>query len=78
MSELSDKIAQLRQNYSAEPLTKGKVDSSPFKQFENWFNEALSAELLEPNAMTLATASKEGIFRLIIQANNLSLAISIG
>lgn len=61
MSELSNKISQLRQNYSAEPLTKDTVDSNPFKQFENWFQEALHAELLEPNAMTLATSSKEGI-----------------
>lgn len=61
MSELSNKIAQLRQEYSAEPLTKESVDKNPFQQFENWFNEALKAELLEPNAMTLATASKEGL-----------------
>lgn len=61
LSELSKKIAQLRQEYSAEPLTKKTVLKDPFKQFEYWFNEALTAELLEPNAMTLATASKEGL-----------------
>lgn len=61
MSALSDKIAQLRQDYSAEPLTKDTVDKNPFKQFESWFQEGLNAELLEPNAMTLATASKKGI-----------------
>lgn len=61
MTELSSKIAQLRQEYSAEPLTKESVDKNPFQQFENWFNEALKAEILEPNAMTLATASKDGL-----------------
>ena len=60
MSELSDKIAQLRQEYSSTPLTKERVNANPFIQFEGWFKEALSAELLEPNAMTLATAGKEG------------------
>ena len=59
MSELSDKIAQLRQEYSAEPLTKETVNTDPFTQFENWFKEALNAKLLEPNAMTLATVDKD-------------------
>lgn len=61
MSYLSEKIAQLRQEYAAEPLTKDSVNPNPFNQFEYWFKEALNAELLEPNAMTIATATKEGI-----------------
>jgi pyridoxamine 5'-phosphate oxidase len=36
------------------------VDPNPIVQFENWFQQALAADLREPNAMTLATATPEG------------------
>jgi pyridoxamine 5'-phosphate oxidase len=51
-------IADLRKDYTQTGLEQG--DSSPFKQFELWFNQALAADLLEPNAMTLATVTSEG------------------
>jgi pyridoxamine 5'-phosphate oxidase len=51
-------VADLRRNYTQAGLEQG--DSSPFKQFELWFNQALAADLLEPNAMTLATVTSEG------------------
>ncbi len=35
------------------------MEDNPFKQFEKWFNEALKAELIEPNAFTLATVGKD-------------------
>ncbi|MDB5117964.1 MAG: pdxH, partial [Mucilaginibacter sp.] len=34
--------------------------TNPIKQFEIWFNEAIEARVLEPNAMTLATATPDG------------------
>lgn len=53
-------IADLRQNYTLAGLTKADLDSSPIQQFNLWFEQALAAGLVEPNAMTLATASPEG------------------
>jgi len=54
-------LAHLRQEYKRGELSETNVDSNPFKQFQGWFDEALKAGLLEPNAMTLATATSEGI-----------------
>ena len=53
-------VADLRQNYTFANLLENEIDSNPFKQFASWFQEALNADLIEPNAMTLATASPNG------------------
>lgn len=53
-------LAAMRQNYARESLTETDVRPDPFAQFAAWFNEAVSSELLEPNAMTLATATPDG------------------
>lgn len=53
-------VADLRQNYTRAGLVEDSADLNPFKQFQTWFEEAVSAGLLEPNAMTLATATAEG------------------
>jgi len=54
-------IADLRQDYTKETLNETDVDPNPFVQFRRWFDQAVNAELPEPNAMTLATASRDGI-----------------
>src|SRR5262245_34607642 len=41
-------------------LRKGGVDRDPIKQFARWYNEAIASGIPEPDAMTLATASKDG------------------
>jgi pyridoxamine 5'-phosphate oxidase len=51
-------IADLRKDYTRDGLASG--DPSPFRQFELWFEQALAAQLLEPNAMTLATVTADG------------------
>jgi len=43
-----------------QALDEKEVDSSPFKQFEIWFKQAEAAVPILPNAMTLATATKDG------------------
>jgi pyridoxamine 5'-phosphate oxidase len=43
-----------------ESLSKADVDLDPIIQFNRWFEQAMSAGLKLPNAMTLATADKEG------------------
>ena len=58
---MNSSIADLRQNYSQRSLTETSVDPNPFEQFKRWFEEAVNAELPEPNAMTLATATATGI-----------------
>ncbi|MDJ0743794.1 MAG: pyridoxamine 5'-phosphate oxidase [Xenococcaceae cyanobacterium MO_167.B27] len=50
-------IGNLRQEYALEGLRRSQLDSDPFKQFELWFQQACAANLPEPNAMSLATAS---------------------
>ena len=57
---MNQSIANLRQNYTFAGLNQNNLESNPFKQFEKWFQAALDSELLEPNAMTLATATPDG------------------
>ena len=54
-------VADLRKDYQLQGLRETDVDVSPFKQFQIWFDQALAAQLPEPNAMTVATATKSGI-----------------
>lgn len=53
-------ISQLRQEYLQSGLSRENLDRDPFRQFEQWFQQACSVDLLEPNAMTLATVSTDG------------------
>jgi pyridoxamine 5'-phosphate oxidase len=53
-------IASLRQDYTLQGLSKTDVNSNPFVQFKEWFDQALSADILEPNAMTVATTTTSG------------------
>jgi pyridoxamine 5'-phosphate oxidase len=54
------KIADLRKNYTQAGLLETDVAADPFQQFKLWFEQAVAANLLEPNAMTLATVTAEG------------------
>lgn len=53
-------IAEIRTEYQGEPLIEGDLLKNPIEQFDKWFNEALKAEVTEPNAMNLATATPNG------------------
>ncbi len=57
---MDSSIADLRRNYTLRGLSETDVDANPFKQFQVWFGDALAAHLLEPNAMILATATRDG------------------
>lgn len=52
-------IADLRTDYRKASLREADVDANPIRQFERWFAEALAAEVREPNAMCLATATPD-------------------
>ena len=54
-------LAELRRAYARAELNEGSLDSDPLRQFMAWLDEAQHAELLEPNAMTLATATPGGL-----------------
>ena len=53
-------LADLRKDYSLAGLAEKDLARDPFRQFEKWFQEAEAAKIPEPNAMTLATATREG------------------
>src|SRR6185503_2432981 len=52
--------ADLRREYAMASLDVTDVDRDPLVQFQRWFGEAQRAEIREPNAMTLATATPGG------------------
>jgi pyridoxamine 5'-phosphate oxidase len=52
--------AKLRVEYQRASLDEHDVDRDPFRQFTKWFEEAVSARVPEPNAMTLATVTVDG------------------
>ena len=52
---------KLRREYTDAGLDERDLDANPFKQFEKWFQDAIEAKIDLPDAMTLATATKEGI-----------------
>ncbi|PRY90804.1 pyridoxamine 5'-phosphate oxidase [Mongoliibacter ruber] len=53
-------IADIRKEYSLKTLEISEVNPNPIEQFKAWFEEALNSEVLEANAMNLATISKDG------------------
>jgi pyridoxamine 5'-phosphate oxidase len=57
---MSNPIADIRTDYKRHTLDEQVTAADPLDQFRVWFDEALAARVLEPNAMTLATADNEG------------------
>ena len=52
--------AELRKEYMRRGLSESELDPDPIRQFQRWFDDASGAGLIEPNAMTLATATRDG------------------
>ncbi len=53
-------IADLRREYTRAGLVETDIDADPIHQFGAWFEQALAAQVPEPNAMTLATVGADG------------------
>ncbi|MCF3651376.1 pyridoxamine 5'-phosphate oxidase [Synoicihabitans lomoniglobus] len=53
-------LASLRKDYSLAGLAEADLARDPFRQFDKWFQEAEAANVIEPNAMTLATVDSDG------------------
>ncbi|MFQ3671099.1 MAG: pyridoxamine 5'-phosphate oxidase [Verrucomicrobiia bacterium] len=60
MNHLPPDVANLRREYSGQGLHREDLAPDPIDQFRLWFDQARAADLLEPNAMTLATADRSG------------------
>jgi pyridoxamine 5'-phosphate oxidase len=58
---MQSNIASIRKNYSKKKLTEEKAATDPIKQFAKWWKQAVASEIDEVNAMTLATASPDGV-----------------
>jgi pyridoxamine 5'-phosphate oxidase len=52
-------LANLRREYLRAGLSEADASDDPLHQFRRWFDEAIAAELTEPNAMTLATVNPQ-------------------
>jgi len=53
-------LADHRKEYALAGLAEKDLARDPFRQFEKWFQEAEASKLVEPNAMVLATATRDG------------------
>lgn len=60
-SDIGRTVAALRRDYALMGLDEGDVDADPIVQFTRWFEQALAGEITEPNAMTVATATRDGV-----------------
>jgi pyridoxamine 5'-phosphate oxidase len=60
MQENSE-LKNLRLNYERDQLLESNISSNPFIQFKFWFDLVLNTNVIEPNAMTIATSTKAGI-----------------
>lgn len=53
-------VNKLRQNYRLELLIKQNIPENPLTLFQQWFDDALTADFVEPSAMNLATVNNNG------------------
>ena len=58
---MNSSIADLRQEYSSQSLLESDAATDPIAQFDKWWQQTLNSQIVEPNAMTLATASSDGM-----------------
>ena len=53
-------ISEYRREYMRDGLSREMIDADPFKQFESWFKQACEVDIVDANAMSLATVSAQG------------------
>jgi pyridoxamine 5'-phosphate oxidase len=58
---IQEDIAKIRKDYTLDALNETDVDGSPFIQFQQWWKAAEDCDILELNAVTLATADQTGM-----------------
>ncbi len=50
----------VRREFANRPLSKSMSESDPLEQYSNWFQEAISSEIVDPNAACLSTVNSQG------------------
>jgi pyridoxamine 5'-phosphate oxidase len=60
MSLTPEQLAALRLEYTERGLRRKDLDPDPIAQFNHWLEEAMQQDLIEPNAMILATVGADG------------------
>lgn len=58
---MNPSIADIRKSYAQAQLLESDTAADPMEQFGKWWEQAVRAEILEVNAMTLATVTAEGM-----------------
>lgn len=53
-------LPELRENYAMAGLSRADLARDPLHQFELWLEQAIDANIIEPNAMTLSTVHQDG------------------
>ena len=53
-------MSDTQKDYGSEELDEKTVDRDPIRQFQDWHNDAVAENLILPEAMTLATSTREG------------------
>jgi pyridoxamine 5'-phosphate oxidase len=59
-ASIGERVADLRKDYGQASLDESEVADDPIRQFTRWFEEALKAEVNEPNAMGVSTVDERG------------------
>jgi pyridoxamine 5'-phosphate oxidase len=54
-------IADIRKDYMLQSLLEKDVEANAIRQFDKWWQDAMNSDITEVNAMTLATASADGV-----------------
>ncbi len=57
---MSDPYAGLRREYADGGLSESDLAADPFAMFQRWYDDAVAAEIYEPNAMVVASVSADG------------------
>src|SRR5262245_59993523 len=53
-------LGSMREDCRKHEIQRENLKADPIEQFAVWFDEACKADLLEPNAMSLATVAQDG------------------
>jgi pyridoxamine 5'-phosphate oxidase len=59
-NRMNKSIADIRKDYALHSLNENDIAADPIEQFTRWWNDAINSKVIEVNAMTLATSTKDG------------------
>jgi len=63
---MTGNMSNLRKGYLKNGIVRDDLDSNPINQFSQWFSQAMEADIIEPSAMSLATADDEIGIRTVL------------